>query len=311
MNECNRPTSRAFSRGAEDFTVGARAAETSGRPPRAARPGAIALVVDGRIDAAGRGYSTYGAKVVQYSLASTLLRRRLDEVGIVPPGDATRPLLVLLHGRHDPRPRSSLTSRKSGPESMLSDALFAGLAQLGKDAPVVVLLNGGQHSWYHDRRAGRWSSMILDEAIPDAIRRFHTRAGRIAIGGISMGGYGALHLAALRPHEFCAVGAHSAALYESFGSSARVAFDDAADFARNNVFNAALRGRFNRLPVWIDGGNRDPFRQTDAAFASILRARGADLTYHVWPGAHSPSYWRAHIAAYLRFYASALAHCSS
>jgi len=78
-----------------------------------------------------------------------------------------------------------------------------------------VLLNGGRHSWYHDRSSGRWASMILDDAIPDAVRRFHARPDRIAIGGISMGGYGALHLAALRPREFCAVGGHSAALYES------------------------------------------------------------------------------------------------
>jgi S-formylglutathione hydrolase FrmB len=271
----------------------------------------MALVGGGRLDAADRHYSTYGATIVNYSLASKLLGRRLDEVGIVPPGDVSRPLLVLLHGRHDPRPGSSPNSRESGPESILSNALFAGLAQLGHDAPIVVLLNGGQHSWYHDRRTGRWSSMMLGEAIPDAIRRFHAKAGRIAIGGISMGGYGALHLAALRPHRFCAVGGHSAALYESFRASAHVAFDDAADFTRNDIFNAARDDRLNHLPVWIDGGSKDPFHDADAAFASLLRARGAQVSYHVWPGRHAPAYWRAHIAAYLRFYASALGRCSS
>jgi S-formylglutathione hydrolase FrmB len=272
--------------------------------------GAIALIVDGQVEPAYSGYSsTYGARVVDYSLASNLLRRRLDEVGIVPPGDETRPLLVLLHGRHDRTGPYSLSPSQSGPESMLSEALFAGLAELGKDAPIVVLLNGGQHSWYHDRRNGRWASMILDDAIPDALRRFHARPDRIAIGGISMGGYGALHLAALRPREFCAVGAHSAALYESYRASAPVAFDNAADFARNDVFKAARQGRFNRLPVWIDGGSNDPFHDADAVFSSLLRARGVGVTYHVWPGAHTASYWEAHMAAYLDFYASALAQC--
>jgi S-formylglutathione hydrolase FrmB len=251
--------------------------------------GATALIVESQVDAASRGYSsTYGARVVHYSLASELLSRRLDEVGIVPPGVERRPLLVLLHGRHDPTRPYSLSSRKSGPESMLSDALFAGLAELGKDAPIVVLLNGGQHSWYHDRRNARWASMILDDAIPDAIRRFHARPDRIGIGGISMGGYGALHRA-----------------------SPPVAFDDAADFARNDVFKAARKGRFNRVPVWIDGGSNDSFHDTDAAFVSLLRTRGVRVTYHVWPGAHTASYWEAHMAEYLRFYASALAQCSS
>jgi len=274
--------------------------------------GAIAFIVRGRIEAAYPGYSTtYGAMVSDYSLPSKLLGRRLDEVGIVPPGDERRPLLILLHGRHDSRRRSSLVQKESGPESMLSNALFAAVAQLGSRAPVVVLLNGGQHSWYHDRRSGRWASMILDEAIPDAVRRFRARADRVAIGGISMGGYGALHLAALRPRKFCAVGGHSAALYKSFRASAPVAFDNAADFARNDVFKAARKGRFNQVPVWIDVGVDDPFHRADAAFASLLRARGVDVTYNAWPGAHTASYWDSHMAAYLGFYASALEQCSS
>ena len=159
---------------------------------------------------------------------------------------------------------------------MLSNSLFSALARLGTRAPVVVFLNGGAHSYYHDRLDGRWGSMVLDEAIPDAIRRFSTRPGRLAIGGVSMGGYGALHLAALRPHAFCAVGAHSAALWQSSGASAPGAFDNAADFSRNDVFAAARRGRYDGMRVWIDGGTTDPFRAADAAFAETLRRDGAD-----------------------------------
>jgi len=259
----------------------------------------------------GVAANPYGTKVVDYTLSSKLLERRLDEVAIVPAGTERRSLLVLLHGRHDPSPWASQSTHESGPQSMVSNPLLAGIGALGKNAPVVVLLNGGQHSWYHDRRTGRWASMILDEAIPDAVRRFHARPDRIAIGGISMGGYGALHLAALRPHEFCAVGAHSAALYESFRASAPVAFDNPADFARNDVFKAARQGRLGDVPVWIDDGSYDPFHDADAAFASILRNRGADVSYHVWLGGHTASYWGAHMAEYLRFYASALSACSS
>lgn len=269
-----------------------------------------AFVVKARVDAANRGYSdTKGATVVHYTLASTLLRRSLAEIAVVPAGGERRPLLVLLHGRHDPSRLAWLVPSKTGPESMLSDALFAGLARLGKRAPVVVLLNGGGHSYFHDRRDGRWATVILDEAIPDAIRRFGTVRGRVAIGGISMGGYGALHIASLRPRAFCAVGGHSAALWESSGASAPGAFDDAADFARNDVFAAARKGAFARLPVWIDGGSNDPFHDADAAFVALLRGHRVGVAYHVWPGAHTESYWHAHMAAYLRFYASALATC--
>jgi S-formylglutathione hydrolase FrmB len=174
---------------------------------------------------------------------------------------------------------------------------------------LVVLLNGGGHSYYHDRRDGPWASMILDEAIPDAIRRFRTQKGRIAIGGVSMGGYGALHIASLRPGEFCAVGGHSAALWPSAGRTAPGAFDAAADYSRNDVYAAARRGAFDNLRVWLDGGSADPFREADAAFAALLHRRGVAVSYHVWPGGHTGSYWNSHMAAYLRFYAHALATC--
>jgi S-formylglutathione hydrolase FrmB len=270
-----------------------------------------ALVARARIDAAGRGYSnTNGAKVVHYTLTSRLLGRTLPEVGVIPAGAGDRPLLVLLHGRHDPSPLSWLIPSKTGPESMLSNRFFVGLARLGARAPVVVFLNGGGHSYYHDRRNGRWASMILREAIPDALRRFHTTPRRIAIGGESMGGYGALHIASLRPAEFCAVGGHSAALWLSAGQTAPGAFDDAADYDRNDVFAAARRGAFDHLPVWIDGGASDPFRAADAAFVSLLRREHVPVMYHVWPGGHTGAYWNSHMAAYLHFYASALANCA-
>jgi len=272
--------------------------------------GVAGLAVRSRIDAGKRGYTdTYGAKVVHYTLASRLLGRSLPEIGVVPAGGGVRSLLILLHGRRDPSRLSWLIPSKTGPESMLSNRFFQGLARLGGRAPVVVLLNGGGHSYYHDRRDGLWASMILRDAIPDALRRFETRKGRIAIGGESMGGYGALHIASLRPSKFCAVGGHSAALWQSAGQTAPGAFDDGTDYARNDVFSAARHGAFDQLRVWMDGGTADPFRAADAAFVALLRQQGVAVTYHVWPGAHTGSYWSSHMAAYLRFYASALTTC--
>ena len=78
--------------------------------------------------------------------------------------------------------------------------------------PVVLLADGGDHSYWHDRRDGAWGASVLREAIPAALRRTQADAHRVAIGGISMGGFGALDLARLGPRRFCAVGAHSAAL---------------------------------------------------------------------------------------------------
>jgi S-formylglutathione hydrolase FrmB len=193
---------------------------------------------------------------------------------------------------------------------VLTDALLEALAALGPRAPVVVLLDGGESSYYHDREDGPWGSMIAEEAIPDAVSRFHTVPGRVAIGGISMGGYGALFLAGRDPGRFCAVGGHSAALWEEPGESAPGAFDDADDFERHDVFELALRGAYDRLPVWIDTGTKDWFHDADLAFAQLLGERGVKAQVHVWPGAHERGYWDAHMRSYLRFYADALARCS-
>ena len=253
--------------------------------------------------------SKHGLKIVHYTLVSSLLGRRLGEIAVVPPGGGRRPLLVLLHGRNDAGPLNWLLPHRSGPESMLNDALLSAVSDLGARAPVVVLLNGGGHSYFHDRRDGPWGSMLLKEAIPDAARRFGTSPGKVAIGGISMGGYGALFNAGVAPSRFCAVGGHSPAVWLSGGDSAPGAFDDAEDFARHDLFTEAAAGRFDHIPVWIDVGTGDPFRVADTTLAAKLRQRGVRVTFHVWPGGHTGSYWHAHMQAYLGFYAAALAAC--
>jgi S-formylglutathione hydrolase FrmB len=149
----------------------------------------------------------------------------------------------------------------------------------------------------------------MREVIPQAIRRLHADPRRVAIGGISMGGFGALDIARLHPGRFCAVGAHSGALWELGGDSAPGAFDDAQDFARHDVLAYARGARpYAGTPVWVDVGTDDPFRSADAALARSLRGK-TTVELHVWPGGHDGSYWAGHWNRYLAFYAGALAHC--
>jgi enterochelin esterase-like enzyme len=237
-----------------------------------------------------RGPDLAGAHVERFTLHSRLVHRDLHEVLVRPNGaGAGRPLLVLLHGR------------SSKPDSFLGEGLGPALRALGSQAPDVLLADGGDHSYWHDRRDGAWGSSLVREAIPAAIARLHADGSRVAVGGISMGGFGALDEARLHPSRFCAVGAHSAALWLTGGSTPVGAFDDAADFARHDVVH--LPFPFHGA-IWLDVGASDPFLAADTAFA---RAHG--LRLHVSPGGHSGSYWKPHMAAYLRFYAQALRSC--
>jgi S-formylglutathione hydrolase FrmB len=234
---------------------------------------------------------------VRFDVHSALLHRDLEQILLVPHAAPRtgRSLLVLLHGRTD----------GNGPASMLSDELFSALEKLGADAPAVLLVNGGASSYFHDRRDGPWGRYVMTEVIPPGIRRAHARRDRVAIGGISMGGFGALDLAASAPGRFCAVGGHSPAIFVSGALSAPGAFDDAEDFNRHDLLaRSVTTNPYAGTPVWLDVGAEDPFRESTAQLAEQIHTR-----VHIWPGKHDGEYWHRHMAAYLRFYASALKRC--
>ncbi len=244
-----------------------------------------------------RGYhSTRGATIVHFTLRSRLVGRSLSETLVLPSGGGRgRPLLVFLHGR------------SASPDSNLSQPFFDALRDLGPRAPDVLFADGGDHSYWHDRGDGRWGSYMLREAIPAALSRAHADPRRLAIGGISMGGFGALDLARLAPREFCAVGAHSAALWFHGADTAPGAFDDAADFARHDLIRFAAARRVYAVPVWIDVGRDDPFASSDEALARELRAHGTRVTFRLHEGGHGG--WTERMPEYLRWYAAALARC--
>lgn len=247
-----------------------------------------------------------GARVKHITINSKAVGRRLG-VSVVVPKDASpqdrRALLVFLHGRGEDE------------KTFLVTQMFTALARLGH-APIVAFPYGGDHSYWHDRAGGAWGRYVTAEVIPAVVSRFGANAKRVAIGGISMGGFGAYDLARLHPGRFCAVGGHSPALWESAGLTASGAFDNAADFARHDVIGAArARPRpFKTQPVWLDAGNRDPFRPGHGAFARALRSAHAAFTRAAftrvtWPGGHDQAYWNSHWNPYLRFYATALSAC--
>ena len=225
-------------------------------------------------------------------------------VGVVVPAGAPsrgdRPLLVFLHGKDE-----SIGAYTE------DETFFEAIAGLGDRAPVVAFREGSADSYWHDRASGDWGSLVTDEVIPEVARRFGTDPHRVAIGGISMGGFGAYDLALHDPGRFCAIGGHSPALWLEGGATAPGAFDDAEDFERNDVIDTVRSdpGAFGDTPIWNDAGDEDPFLISDIAFDEALESGGADFTSHTWHGAHSRSYWDSHWSAYLRFYASALARC--
>jgi S-formylglutathione hydrolase FrmB len=244
------------------------------------------------------GVDRHGATVNTLTIDSSAVGKRIATTVVIPAARSERrpPLLVFLHGR-------------GGDErSELDDAFFGALAGVGSQAPIVALPDGDDHSYWHDRADGRWGDYVVREVVPEVVRRFGADPRRVAIGGISMGGFGAYDIARLHPGRFCAVAGHSPALWRSSGETAPGAFDDAEDFAHHDVIGSAQANPdiFGRARLWLDAGDADPFRPGDQA---LTRALGGRVATRSWPGGHDGYYWNAHWPDYARFYARALERC--
>ncbi|HLW94890.1 MAG TPA: alpha/beta hydrolase-fold protein [Solirubrobacteraceae bacterium] len=260
----------------------------------------VAILVSVFVATSASGQDTHGARVVSFAIESRFVHQTMAVSAVIPPHSSGkgRALLVFLHGKGENQ------------DSQLVTAMFAALAGLGSRAPDVVFPYGGADSYWHDRSSGAWSAYVLDEVIPEAVHRLGADPSRVAIGGLSMGGFGALDIARLHPGRFCAVGADSAALWAQGGETAAGAFDNAEDFARHDVLAAARsHDPYHGLAVWIDVGTLDPFRAADTQLDSELTADGQQVQFHIWPGGHDQGYWQAHWPNYLGFYAAALASC--
>ncbi len=262
---------------------------------------AVAFLIDRVIFADNPGHERFGSKVRTLTLDSARLGRALPMKVVVPPRAPSkdRSLVVFLHGRGDDE------------RSYLVDPMFEALSQLRGRAPVMAFPFGGGASYWHNRDSGPWASYVLYEVIPRLIDRFDIDPNRIAIGGISMGGYGAYNIARLDPGGFCAVAAHSPALWESSSETADGAFDDAADFAANDVITIAGEdpNPYAHTKLWLDAGDSDPFLAGDDAFEQALRSAGDRPVVKRSSGGHDSGYWNGNWDEYLNFYAHALTHC--
>ena len=119
-------------------------------------------------------------------------------------GEGPFPVLMQLHGLTDDA------------EAWLQRS---NLARHVADLPLVVVLpDGGTSGYVNWKDSGRLHKAryedLLMQDIPAHLRRsFHVTEGPWAIGGLSMGGYGAMRLGLKYPNLFTSIWAHSSAFH--------------------------------------------------------------------------------------------------
>ncbi|HLJ90814.1 MAG TPA: alpha/beta hydrolase family protein [Candidatus Angelobacter sp.] len=187
---------------------------------------------------------------------------------------------------------------------------------------LIIAMPDAGNSWYADSRhasaANAGGSMFETYIAKDFIQEIdghyrtllerHTRA----IGGLSMGGYGAVKLALKYPELFVMAGGISSAfdaprdLHEKnpeFREELLQAFGPPHDPTRkqNDVFELAAQAKGKQLPYfYLDCGTGDSFIQSNREFAQRLLGLGIPYEYHEVPGAHAWDYWDSAIARFLQ-----------
>ena len=127
-----------------------------------------------------------------------------------------------------------------------------------------------------------------------------------AIGGLSMGGLGALNLAFQHPDVFGVVGAHS--------PSVRLEPDPSAVVPGWRQLLGAQPGLARRsTPAGLDNAqdlarcrDRRRWLPNIEAVHDALVETGPHPEWHEFPGPHEAEYWIEHVPDYLRFYSRAL-----
>ena len=206
------------------------------------------------------------------------------------PGPVTPglPVLLVLHGRGDDA-RAVLGSHRLG-------AFLTQAVQRGTPPFAVVAVDGGDHTYWHRRASGQDPQAMLTGELLPLLSAHGLQTRRVALGGWSMGGYGALLLAErLGSSRITAVAVDSPAIWRRASESAPGAFDDPTDFTAHDVLAGAAD--LAEIPVRVSCGTSDPFLPGVRALLRDLPHAEHDLA----AGVHDLAWWQHAAPAQLAF----------
>ncbi|MCF7927880.1 MAG: hypothetical protein K9L68_02580 [Spirochaetales bacterium] len=189
---------------------------------------------------------------------------------------------------------------------------FSPLAHLAENLPLLIVIPEGGRSYYAnypDARAERYEDHIMDSVRSFIEQRFHVVRTEI-IGGLSMGGYGAVMLALRHPDVFAGVSAHSSPFF--FTNTPRPNNKDreemAARLPKPDYDCFALARKFKEprnsgtMPhIRFDCGSDDYLVNENRAFRDHLETLDLPFVYNEYPGKHNWNYWNNRLPEILDF----------
>jgi enterochelin esterase-like enzyme len=171
--------------------------------------------------------------------------------------------------------------------------------------PVVIVMPQGGTDWYVDRKEPMETAFFHD-LLPEVESRYavSTRREQRVIGGVSMGGFGALRYALIAPERFCSALLISPAIYADLPpptSAARLVgvfgapqFDPHVWYELNYpaLWNAYMSGPW-RLPIFIGAGDGEPIirEQAEVLYARLQQTHNPAML-RIENGGHTWDMWR-------------------
>jgi len=230
--------------------------------------------------------------------------------GMPPPPDRSKPFrsLYLLHGY-------------SGSEV---DWLYGSrIQQLSMMHNIAVFCPAGENSFYLDDkiRGAHYSKLLCEELIELTRKVFpisHRREDTI-IGGLSMGGYGAIRNGLYRSDVFGSVIALSSALItdnvskgvennpmipadyfrHTFGPPEKI---KGSDVDPEYLAKRIVEENLPRPNIFMACGTEDFLIRENRAFHKVLEDVGIEHTYLEGPGTHEWAFWDTYIEKALQWY---------
>jgi S-formylglutathione hydrolase FrmB len=184
--------------------------------------------------------------------------------------------------------------------------------------PMIVVMPDGFRGFYTNNDQGPPYAEYIARELPAMIERtfaaIPAREGR-CIGGLSMGGYGALRAALGYPDRFISANSHSGALMNGSRQTpplripeARSVFGDHPAGSDHDLLHLARQCRqVGTVPqIRIDCGSNDFLLADNREFHRGLDEIGIAHEYQEFPGDHNWDYWDTHVREALAFHAKIL-----
>ena len=223
---------------------------------------------------------------------------------LLPEGDFKPPFatMYLLHGLSDDH---TVWQRRTSIERYV------------QSLPLIVVMPDSGRGFYTDAQEGMaWETAIIRDLVNFVDTRFQTKTAREGrcIGGLSMGGYGAVKLALKYPEMFCSAVSHSGAVkFAHKPDFSGWKEKDRAEWTR--VFGleptngpddpyglAAKLDTAKRPALRIDCGAEDFLLESNRDFHGYLTEIGYSHEYEEFSGGHTWDYWDVHVQEAIAFH---------